>query len=367
VKRDYLFHTFFLAAFVLLLYAFLRIIEPFVTPMLGAVVLFILANPVNRRFAIWFPRRSPSFHAALATIVVACAIVVPFFIGCWILFNEAQNMGPLLQEWGVTLRNWRAGHQLMDIDWMRSLQRILKDSLGVGRVDFERFAVQTGGEVFGWVTTFGRLMARNAVLSLANMLVMVFTLFFLFRDGENLFLNFKRLIPMRLEHKDRIADRLRVTVTELVRGSVLTALFQTICATTGYLLAGVPAAMTLGAATGMAAFIPFVGTALVWLPTALYYLSQDQIGKGLFLLGWGAICVSLLDNLIRTLWVGKRAELPLLFLFFSIVGGIKMYGIKGLLIGPLLVAIIPVFVDIYRDQFLRKELPEAVEYRDEFS
>jgi predicted PurR-regulated permease PerM len=365
MRRDYLFHTFFLAAFVLLLYAFCCIIEPFFTPILGAVVLFILANPVYRRLVMWFPRRSRSFLAAIATIAVGISIVGPSLLAGWLLVNESQNMAPILHEWGGKLQSWRGGNSFFEVDFIKSFQGFLKQSLGIGRMDFERLVIQAGNDVFGSIASVGRFVARNALISVAHLLIMIFTLFFLFRDGEELFLTVKRLIPMRLEHKDRIADRLRLTVTEIVRGSVLTAVFQTLCATTGFLLAGVPAAITLGVATGFASFIPVVGTALVWLPTTLFYFAQGSIGKGVFLLVWGAGIVSSLDNLLRAVWIGKRAELPLLFLFFSIIGGVKLYGLRGLLLGPLLVAIIPVFVDIYRDQFLRKELPEAVEYRDE--
>jgi predicted PurR-regulated permease PerM len=360
MTRHQLFHFFFLSVFVLLLYQFACIMQPFMTPILGAVVLILLSYPLHGRLARWFPKRSPSFRAALATILVTSAIVIPFLLTCWLLVNEAQSMSPILQQWGATIQVWRAGYHALNIPWILELESVLRRTLGIGRIQFERAAVEGISAVLGWVSDAGRETARNAVISIGHLLIMVFTFFFLFRDGDSLLGAAKRFIPMRLENKNRIAERLRMTVTEIVRGSI-----QTLSAMIGYWILGVPAAITLGFATGVASFIPVIGSALVWAPVGIFFLLQGALAKGVLILLWGVVVISTLDNLLRSYLIGRKAELPILFLFFSIVGGVKLYGIKGLLLGPLLVAIIPVFLDIYRDQYLRKEKPEQIDDADE--
>lgn len=363
MRRNYLFHSFFLATFIFLLVQFGLILVPFAAPILGAVVLWILANPLHDRLQSAMPARSKSFISALSTLIVVALIVGPFIALCWVLMNESQAMAPVLKGWGQALESWRGGEKIFEARWIRSLESTFHRVLGVGRLDFERLAAHLGTEFFGMVQRAGSQVARNTVLFILDLIVIVLSVFFLFRDGENLFMQIYHLIPMRAAHKDRLVEKLKHTVKEIVRGSIVTAFFQTLCAMLGYMMAGIPGGVTLGVATGLASFVPLVGTAIVWLPLGLILLTQDQVGKGLFILVWGAVVVSTFDNLLRTLFIGKKAQLPFLFLFFGILGGLHLYGVTGLLIGPLLVAVIPVFVDIYRQHYLRStpEPPDVID------
>lgn len=361
MRRDTLFHYFFLATFLILLYQFGLILTPFLTSIFGAIVLLILAYPLHRSLVRMFKRRSPGFCAALSTGIVTLLIVGPSLAICWLLFNESLSMGPLLQQWGNALHNWRGGAALLSLPWMRSVQARLMHLFGVERVDFQSAVLRVAGNVFSMVSSAGQTFARNAIISVLNILIMIFTLFFLFKDGEGILNQFKRLIPMRSEHKEVLIQKLKSTITVIVRGAVVTAFIQSVFAIIGYLLAQVPAAFTLGVLTGVASFIPVIGSALVWVPLGIILILQGGTGKGIFVLIWGLVFVSMLDSLLRTWLIGKKTKLPLLFLFFSLIGGVEVYGIKGLFIGPLLVAILPVFFDIYREQYLRKSSPESID------
>src|SRR4051794_13687458 len=107
MNRDSLFHTFFLAILIIALFEFARILEPFATPILGAIVLAILANPLHHRLSRWTPRGSQSFHAAISTLAIFALIVIPSCLLAWLLFSESQSMGPMLRGWAETLRGWR--------------------------------------------------------------------------------------------------------------------------------------------------------------------------------------------------------------------------------------------------------------------
>ncbi len=367
MKRDYLFHIFFLAVFFVLLFMYGSILEPFFTPILGAIVLLILAYPVHHRLTLWMPKSSPSLRAAVSTILVTVSIVGPFIFISWLLFNESQGMLPIIQQWTSAVQRWRQGAAFSTFPWFISVQRHAGQLFGLERMDVERLLISVGRDIFGTVSETGRAVATNAILSLFHLLVMLFTLFFLFRDGESLMSDLRRLVPMRLQHKDRIVERLRSTVTGIVRGSVATAVIQTLCATAGYFMVQMPGALTLGVLTGFTSFIPIVGTALVWVPVTIFFAVQGAYVRASIIFLWGLLVVSTLDNLIKTLLIGRKAELSILFLFFGILGGAEVYGLKGLLVGPLLVAIIPVFFDIYKEQYLRKAAPEPYEITDEIT
>jgi len=361
MRRDSLFHYFFLATFLILLYQFALILNPFLTPILGAIVLLILAYPLHHWLKRVLKHRSPGFSAFLSTLIVTILIVGPFLAICWLFFNESLSMGPVLQQWAAALHNWHAGAALISLPWFRFVQSRLLHVFGIENIDFQSAVLRFLSDVFSIVSTTGQTIAKNAIISAGNILIMVFTLFFLFKDGEGILVQIKRLIPMRAEHKDLLVQRLKVTVTEIVRGSVVTSAIQSVCAMIGYLIMDVPAAFTLGVLTGIASFIPVIGSALIWAPLGIVLILQGAMLKGILILVWGLLVISMLDNVLRTWLIGRKTKLPILFLFFSIIGGAEVYGVKGLLIGPLLVAILPVFFDIYREQYLRKNTPEAVE------
>ena len=153
------------------------------------------------------------------------------------------------------------------------------------------------------------------------------------------------------KHKDRIATQLYLTITAVVRGMFLIAISKGTLAGIGFSIGQVPSPAVLGFVTMFLALIPFVGATVVWLPVSIYYLAQGSMGKGIFLLLWGALVVSLVDDFLRPILIGSRAKLPFLFLFFGILGGIKIYGPLGLFLGPLLVALVIAFIKIYREEY----------------
>ena len=132
--------------------------------------------------------------------------------------------------------------------------------------------------------------------------------------------------------------------------AVLTAASQGFLAGVGFALAGVPVPVFLGFTAAFAALVPPFGPTLVWLPVALYQLTQSK-AAGLFLLLWGALVVSTVDNFLRPMLIGSKAKLPFLLLFFGILGGLRTYGFLGLILGPLLIAMTLAFIQIYREEY----------------
>jgi predicted PurR-regulated permease PerM len=120
-----------------------------------------------------------------------------------------------------------------------------------------------------------------------------------------------------------------------------------------YLAVGIEGAVLLGALTAFFGLVPGVGTLGIWVPAAIFLLAKGLYWRSAFVLVWGAfIVVGLIDSMLRPYLIGKRVELPLFVLFFALLGGVAVWGAKGIIIGPILVAITPVLLDIYRDRYL---------------
>jgi len=355
MKRDIVIQSFFLGLFLLALYQFFVIIEPFLTPLLGAMVLAIIAFPAHRAVCRLCPRWKPSIQAILSTLLIVTLIVIPFAGLLWLLINESANIVPLAQDTVVQVRDWYHGQA---VPWLKDLLPLAHRLPFLSHLtgdQVQKSSTLVAGSLFGSVSSISRVLASNALVTTLNFFVMVFALFFLLRDGEHLLERLKRLLPLKSRDKDRVLHEVETTIVGVVRGSVLTALLQMFCATAGYFIVGIPAAVTLGVLTGLATVIPLVGSALIWLPTAIYLLCFTSAWKGIFLLIWGGVVISFMDNLIRTYLIGRQTHLPVFLLFIGLLGGLSVYGLRGLLIGPLLVAVIPVLLDIFEAEYFSEK------------
>src|SRR5262249_39995458 len=174
-------------------------------------------------------------------------------------------------------------------------------------------------------------LARNALLTVFNFLLMLVALFFFFRDGEAMSARLRDLLPMEPEHKDAGFSRLYTTVSAVVQSMVLTAVMQGLLAGIGYaLVGGIDFSVFLGFLTGLASFLPLAGPAFVWGGVAAYLAITGSVGRAVGMLLWGTLLVSTADNLIKPLVIGERAKLPTLLLLISHLRGLQIYGSPGL-------------------------------------
>jgi len=197
-------------------------------------------------------------------------------------------------------------------------------------------------------TAWATQVLKNIVVTLLNVLILCLALFFAFRDGERFLQWALSLVPMQARHKQTIAARVYETFRAVVVGSILTATAQGAAALVGYLNAGVHLPVVLGIGTAMASMLGF--SILVTLPVALSVL-RVSTAWGIFLLVWAFGVVGVLDNVLKPFLIGSRARMPFVLIFFSIVGGIKYYGLLGFILGPMLVASFLSFVKIYSEEY----------------
>lgn len=161
------------------------------------------------------------------------------------------------------------------------------------------------------------------------------TLFTFFWRGTE-FVDFLRQVsPLRQSHDDALIEEFALVARGLFWGNVVTALLHGLLGLAGYYLVGLPAVLLLGALTLFASFIPAIGTAVVWVPLALALWLAGDHGRALFLLGWGAVIIGGVDNIMRPLLSRGGTRLPTLLMFLTIYGGLMLWGLKGLLLGPL--------------------------------
>jgi predicted PurR-regulated permease PerM len=156
---------------------------------------------------------------------------------------------------------------------------------------------------------------------------------------------------MDREHQERLFKNIVDAVLAVVHGSFVVALVQGLLAGFAYWVAGVPFAALWGVVTAFFALLPVGGSTLVSIPVCLYLFFQGEMLRGFLLLGWCLGVVGTIDNVLKPLLIGNRLGLPVLFLFFGILGGIALFGALGIVLGPVIFALLKALLDLYSEEY----------------
>ncbi len=350
MNREHLFAAFFFAVFLFLIYQLYLCLAPFASPLILAAVVVLTFYPLTGR-VVKALRGSRTLAALAMSLGVTLLVLVPTALLLSLLVSEAtqtyDRVQQLIQEGGPTPLQ-------ASESWLSAIWRGLVDRFpALSSVDLSSMWLQASKRVSQWVATEAAALAQNLVTSALDAAMMMVALFFFFRDGDRIAGLLRNLIPMEVSQKDRILRRVYDTVTAVVQSSMLIAVIQGIVGGLGYFLIGrLSMSVLLGFITGVASLIPVVGSALIWLPTAIYVLVTGEIWRGVALLLWGAIVIGSVDNFVRPLVIGGRVEMPTVLLLFVLIGGLQVYGFLGIFVAPVVVAVLLAFVEIYREHYM---------------
>jgi predicted PurR-regulated permease PerM len=348
MTREQLFGAFFFAAFLFLLYQFLIILSFFVGPLSWAALLAIIFFPAQQ-WLVRTTRRSEGLVAFLLTTLVILVVIVPTISLTTVLARESVD---LYQELNDLAESGRLG-EILERFHNSAAGRIwarLMPMLADWRIDPTDVALRASKAVSSFLAAQAPAAAANVLRYVASFFFTTFALFFFFRDGERMVRGLRDLIPMEPVHKDAILKRLYDTLSAVVQGALVTAAVQGVLAGIGFWIVGVRYAIVLGGATALLSLVPFAGP-LIWVSVDLYLLATGHYGQALVLLAWGVLVVGMADNFVRPLIIGGRTQIPTVYLFFGILGGLQAYGFLGIFLGPVLIAILVAFVQIYRERY----------------
>jgi len=355
--RNRIYDLFFLALLFVVLVGVSRLLAPFSGALLSALVCAIMFFPLYEALLRLFPRQSRSAMALLADSLVLIVFVTPMILLAWAIVLESSYLGPAMKQWNMTLDQWRLGIVTDSVPGMGFLQRLLGTVVGMTPLQFQANVIERVSKSLEAISGWGTYAADRAVFFFFDLLLIFFVLFFLFRDGKRWFRYIHDLTPLNRSDKEHLMTRIQDTVIGVSRGWLFTGVVQGLVAMLAYVAVGVEGAVLLGALTAFMGLLPAVGTLGIWVPVAISLLTKGLYWRSAFILVWGTlVVVGLIDSMARPYLIGKRVELPLFVLFFALLGGVAVWGAKGIIIGPLLVAITPVLLDIYRDRYLRHPL-----------
>jgi predicted PurR-regulated permease PerM len=191
-----------------------------------------------------------------------------------------------------------------------------------------------------------------------SFLLMLFVLFFMLRDGPRIAQAFVRMLPIETHLRGKLWRHLIDVTRAVFMGIGLTALVQGTLLGIGFAIAGLPSPLVFGVLGVLFALVPMVGTTIVWVPAALWLLSQDQPYYAIFMVAWGVVVVGAVDNVLRPILISGRSEVPTLAVFIGVMGGLSAFGFIGLFLGPIVLGLL-VALFRFMSEALAPESPEA--------
>jgi predicted PurR-regulated permease PerM len=317
-----------------------RILLPFIMPVLLGGFLTVLFQPVHDRLCRLAPRRR-ALCAGVSTVAVLALIVVPLGVTAYFLGKELL----------LVVDDLRRG--LSDVALRQRVAEVLPPSLArvVLTMDPSPEGNALVAAVAGSAAFFRDLLGRGTGMAL-DVFLMSVSMYYFFIDGRRLYAEAARLLPLEKRYLDAFAKEFKDVALAIVYGNSVTALIQGAVGLVGLWLAGVPHPLVWALAMAVVALVPVGGTALVWAPLGVVLMLTGKLPEGIFLLAWGALVVGTVDNLVRPRLCGSRMALHPLLVFLSMFGGLAVFGMMGLLVGPLIASLFMAMVRIYRRDFL---------------
>ncbi len=351
VSRKPIFALVFFGVLLFLLYQLALMFRPFLLAMVWATILAHLLFPLHVRLTAKLGGHV-SLAAGLLTFGIMLLGVLPMVWTGALILREAAWTEKEIREWVNSGGVERLPHDIEQWPLVGGVMRHLLDRLsGEGQGNLEDVLISSAKTLSQFLVGGLTGVVKNVFSFVANALIMIVTLFFFFRDGRDLVAGLYDLVPLEASHKAKIFSRLDQTMRAVVKGVVVTAMVQGALAGLAYVALGVPMPVALTAVTTVLAPLPFGGTALVWVPIGFWLLWIGPTWKGVVLLLWGAGVVSTVDQFLRPMLIGQEAQIPVFLLMFSVLGGLAVYGVIGVFIGPVVVALLLTALQIYREEY----------------
>jgi predicted PurR-regulated permease PerM len=323
----------------LLIYLVFKIYEPFLAALGWAAILVIFFYPMH----LWLLKRfSATKAAAFSTLIVTLLLIVPSILVTTLFIREAISISSgfehSLQVKQVPLleKSWQwIAHHVPGLDPNADVLQMLAQ----GIEKEAGFLAQRLGTIL-----------RNIAAFLFDLFVMIFAMFYFFRDAGLIVRAVRSILPFDADHRESMMTQTRSLISASVTTSLVLATVQGLIGGLGFLLVKLPAPLFWGVAMGFFSLVPVVGSGLIFVPAALWLGFAGHWGRAILLLAICAGVSAVVDNVLRPLLLGGRTELSALVIFISVVGGVGLFGMLGLVLGPILVATAAGVLAVYMER-----------------
>lgn len=332
----------------ILLYICWLMLAPFIAVLLWSVILVIIFHPVYKKLLEKINNHSIS---AVITIIISLFIfIIPVMVILASAVNELAGISSMsteeIKQILSDLQNGRFSFIYVYLNKFISLEEFIKPEDIKGFVNTIKDAVLSASLYF----------IQGAFGILIGITLSVFSMFYLFRDGEKIVQNIPDILPMENSQSKELIRETSALINATIRGTILIAILQGTLAGLIFWILGIPSFILLGMLAMIFSVIPTGGTAFVTVPVIIVLLFSGEYGKAAVLAVYAGLVIGMIDNFLLPKLIKQRVKMNELFVFFSVIGGLQLLGLLGLFMGPIILAIALGFFKVFRGEKIDKEV-----------
>lgn len=324
-------HQFVLVSILIIIFLLLYTMRHFVDAFLGAIIMYVLFRPMMRRLTEKRHWKKP-LAALLIMGISFVAVLIPILI---MSFMIIPKMTIFFKEGSVTMKVLNAAdEQVKNLTGYEFLTP----------ATIEELRAEAGSFITGF-------LGETAII-ITDIGLLYFLLFYLLINVNRIESLFERYLPISNDRLANFAKELEMQTYSNSLGAPLLALIQGFFAAFGYWIFGLPEPLFWGIMTGFFSFIPIVGSTLIWFPAAIFQLSSGMIWQGAAIFIYGFLVISMVDNVFRFIFQKKFADVHPLITIIGVIMGLQIFGVPGIIFGPLLISYLLILLRIFKEEFL---------------
>jgi len=318
---------------------FLYLLKPFFFPIFWALVIAGIFQPLYR----WINRRlhRPNLSMTIIFLFIALILLLPLGTAGKLVFTESVQIYETLKP----------GTRNIDQNFQRIISVIadnpLADSLHIDKGFLSEKAAEIVRSIANYIFVNLKELTQNTLGLLVMMAIMFYTLFFFIRDGDKFFQSAIRNFPLGMGRERLLYERFVLTVRATLRVTLIIGGIQGVLGGILFLITDIEGALIWGLLMILMAVVPVVGCSIIWAPAGILMLINGYIWEGVLILGVGVFVISMIDNVLRPILIGKDVAMHPLLIFLSTLGGIGLFGFSGFVIGPIITSLLLAVWDMY--------------------
>ena len=328
------------------------ITKPFLPALITGAIIAYLSYPLYEKILRHI--KNKNLASLVVTIFIILLFTVPSIIVLGLVSKEAYSTYTTLNQHNLGTNFLRI--ICKDEDWLAC--KTTKSFIGfLPEDDLDYYLQASIKNITGFIIENVSKFLATIPSFLLNFFVMIFVIYYLLKDGESIGKRIKNILPLKELHKQNVLDRFHDITYAVFYGNISIAILQGIFGGMGFLILGIPSPILWGFVMMLFALIPYFGTAIVWLPAALNlifigYLQNDSSAtiRGVILIIYGIFVISSIDNFLKPKLIGLKAKVHPILVLLGVLGGLNLFGFIGLILGPVMLALLMTFVDIYEEE-----------------
>ncbi|WP_456384051.1 AI-2E family transporter [Persephonella sp.] len=324
--------------------------KPFLKVIILSILITIIFYPLYLKLLVKL--KSPLISSFLMTLLVFTFIIIPSITLVAFFVNQIVTIYPLVIQ---NISRYKDIELLIkEIPIVSKIYEIITGTLKSLNIQVDISDAIRGiiNEIVSFVIQQGKGLFLDVTLLVVGIVIMIITIFFLFKDGDALYYRIYSIIPLSDKDKNFLLSKSYKAIQGVVLGSVLTAIAQGILSFIGYFAIGLEMSYFWAFITFMAAFIPVGGASLVWVPVAIYTLLTKGFLTAFLFAIYGTFVISTIDNIIKPVVIGDKTNIHPMVLVFAILGGLHLFGFIGVFLAPIILVMIDNMLQLFKEKYV---------------